>query len=91
MMAKHMHKHHIDVMAKSITIRNVPDETSEELAARAARSGRSLQEYLRAELIDLARRPDPEVLMARIRERKVRTGSRLSVDSILDHRDEDRR
>lgn len=86
-----MHKHHIDVMAKSITIRNVPDETSEELAARAARSGRSLQEYLRAELIDLARRPDPEVLVARIRERKARTGSRLSVDSILDHRGEDRR
>lgn len=89
--AQRMHKHHIDVMAKSITIRNVPDETSEELAARAARSGRSLQEYLRAELIDLARRPDPEVLVARIRERKARTGSRLSVDSILDHRGEDRR
>ena len=35
----------------SITIRNVPDETHEELAARAAASGKSLQEYLRAELI----------------------------------------
>jgi len=35
-------------MAKSITIRDVPDETSDELAARAALTGRSLQEYLRA-------------------------------------------
>lgn len=31
----------------SITIRDVPQETRNELAARAARSGRSLQEYLR--------------------------------------------
>ena len=38
--------------------------------ARAARSGRSLQEYLRLELIKLAERPDPAELMARVRERK---------------------
>ena len=48
------------VMPVSITIREVPDEARDELAARAARSGRSLQEYLRAELVELARRPDPE-------------------------------
>jgi len=35
-------------MAKPITIRDLPDETSDELAARAALTGRSLQEYLRA-------------------------------------------
>lgn len=50
-----------------------------------------MQEYLRAVLIELARRPDPEVLMARIRERKERTGSRLDPGTILDHRDADRR
>jgi plasmid stability protein len=38
----------------SITIRNVPDEVRDELAARARLSGRSLQEYLRSELIRLA-------------------------------------
>ena len=48
----------------SITIRDVPSEARDELAARAARSGRSLQEYLRDELIELARRPDVDVLMA---------------------------
>jgi hypothetical protein len=38
-------------MTTSITIRDVPDETRDELAARAALSGRSLQEYLRARLV----------------------------------------
>ncbi|MGH3209759.1 MAG: FitA-like ribbon-helix-helix domain-containing protein, partial [Trebonia sp.] len=42
-------------MTTSITIRDVPDETRDELAARAAATGRSLQEYLRSKLIDLAR------------------------------------
>jgi antitoxin FitA len=78
-------------MATAITIRDVPDETRDELASRAALSGRSLQEYLRSQLIELARRPDAEALLARIRDRKQRVGSRLSVESILGHRDADRR
>lgn len=77
-------------MPGSITIRNVPDETRNELASRAALSGRSLQEYLRSELIRLADRPDPEVLMARIRRRKESMTSSLSVEDILRFRDEDR-
>ena len=44
-------------MAVAITIRNVPHEVRDELAARAARSGRSLQEYLLRQLTDLASRP----------------------------------
>ena len=78
-------------MAKSITIRDVPDRAAAELAARAALTGRSLQEYIRAQLIELSRRPDPETLLARIRERKSRTESRLSKARILSHRDADRR
>ena len=75
---------------KSITIRNVPDDTHEELAARAARTGRSLQEYLRARLIELAGKPDPEALLARVRDRKRRTGQTLPREAILAHRDADR-
>jgi antitoxin FitA len=78
-------------MATAITIRDVPDETRDELASRAALSGRSFQEYVRSQLIELARRPDAEVLLARVRDRKHRTGSRLSAESILGHRDADRR
>lgn len=78
-------------MPTSVTIRDVPDRTRDELAARAAASGRSLQEYLRAKLIELARRPDTEAVLARIRERKERTGTRLSAAKILGHRDAERR
>ncbi len=67
----------------SITVRNVPQETRDELAARAARSGRSLQEYLRAELVRLADYPDQETLMASVRERKQRTATRLAAEEIL--------
>lgn len=78
-------------MSISITIRDVPDETRDELAARAALTGRSLQEYLRSRLIDLARQPDAEALVARIRARKDASGTSLSADQILAHRDADRR
>lgn len=75
----------------SITIRDVPEETRDELAARAARSGRSLQEYLRASLIDFASRPDVEVLVERVRWHKSMTGSTLPAHEILALKAEDRR
>jgi plasmid stability protein len=78
-------------VATAITVRDVPDETRDELAARAALVGRSLQEYVRSQLIELARRPDAEALLSRVRDRKQRTGSRLSAETILAHRDADRR
>jgi plasmid stability protein len=68
-------------MAVTITIRNVPDETRDALAARAAASGRSLQEYLSAELRELADRPDPVTALAEIRAR-VRAGDFPSVAPI---------
>ena len=78
-------------MSTAITVRDVPDDTKEELASRAARSGRSLQEYLRLQLIQLAAAPDASDLIARIRQRKAATGGRLSAQKILDYRDRDRR
>jgi plasmid stability protein len=59
-----------DVMSTSITIGEVPDDVREELAARAALSGRTLEEYVREELIALTRRPSAAVWMARVRARK---------------------
>jgi plasmid stability protein len=81
---------HFAGMPRSITIRDVPDETGDELASRAAATGRSLQEYLRSMLIEAASRPDPEVLVARVRERKSRMGTHLRPDTILELRDADR-
>jgi antitoxin FitA len=82
---------HNACMTVSITIRDVPEETRDELASRAAATGRSLQEYLRARLVDLARQPDAEALMQRIRARKAATGSVLPAERILADRDADRR
>jgi plasmid stability protein len=78
-------------MTTSITIRDVPDDTRDELAARAALTGRSLQEYLRSRLVELARQPEAETVVARIRARKSATGSTLPADRILAYLDEDRR
>jgi plasmid stability protein len=78
-------------MPTSITIRDIPDDARDALAARAALSGRSLQGYLRAELIELARRPSAEALMARIRERKRAAGTRVAGETILEHLDAGRR
>ncbi|GAA1894629.1 FitA-like ribbon-helix-helix domain-containing protein [Asanoa iriomotensis] len=78
-------------MTVAITIRNVPDEIRDELAARAARAGRSLQEYLLRELVDLAARPTAEDVIARARARATRAGTRLDPETIIAARDTDRR
>ena len=75
----------------AITIRNVPDDTHEELAARAAASGKSLQEYLRAELIRLASRPDMSAWLAGLREDKKLFQSSVTTEDILRARDFGRR
>lgn len=74
----------------SITVRNVPNDVRDELAARAAREGRSLQEHLRAELIELARKPSVEDVLSNARLRSRATSSSLSAARILEHRDADR-
>jgi len=78
-------------MPVQMTIRNVPDEVRDELAARAALQGKSMQEFLRGELERLASRPTIEQWLGRVRERKRATRTRLSLEEILQHRDADRR
>lgn len=57
-------------MPTSIVIGEVPDAVREELAARAAVCGRTLEDYVRDELLALAQRPSAAVWMARVRARK---------------------
>ena len=75
----------------AITVRDVPDAVRDELASRAARSGKSLQEYLRRELEALAARPTLDDILVRARARVAATGSRLTSDAIIELRDLDRR
>lgn len=81
----------IAAMSISITIRDVPRDVRDELAARAARSGRSLQDYLRAELIEIARHPAVEEVLARAQTRIDATKSRLPAKQILALRGAERR
>ena len=78
-------------MPVAITVRDVPDAVGDELAARAARAGKSLQEYLRGMLIDTASRPSVEDVIARARARVDATGVVADAQSILSARDADRR
>lgn len=78
-------------MPKSITIRDVPDETAAELAAKAALTGRSLQEYLRAQLVELAERVDPEAWVAAVRAGKKTMGAPLGAEWIVESIHADRR
>jgi hypothetical protein len=77
-------------MPVNVTIRDVPDAVRDELAARAARSGRSLQEYLRRELMDLARRPSALDVLIEIRDR-ARSYPPASREAMLDDLGADRR
>lgn len=78
-------------MSVAITVRDVPDKVRDELAARAARAGMSLQEYLRGMFVESASRPAVDDLIARARSRVEATGVRVDVESILAARDADRR
>lgn len=78
-------------MGIQITVRGVPEEVRDELAARAALARLSMQEYLRRELERIAARPSLDRWLESVRERKELVGTRVSSCSILSARDSDRR
>ena len=75
----------------AMTIRDVPDDTRDILASRAARNGQSLQEYLRTLLIDIASQADIGELITNVRDRKASTDANLAPNEILEHLASDRR
>lgn len=78
-------------MGVAITVRDVPAEVRDELAARAARAGKSLQEYLRGFLVDAASKPTAADVVSRARARVAATGSRVDAEAILAAREAERR
>jgi hypothetical protein len=78
-------------MAVQINIRDVPEKVRDELAARAALQGKSMQEFLRAELERLAARPSVEAWLQQVRKRKHAAQTRVSSKQILASKDADRR
>jgi plasmid stability protein len=75
----------------AVTIRDVPESVRDELAARAARAGKSLQEYLRGLLVATAAKPAVDDVIARARARVTATGARVDSATTLAARDADRR
>jgi hypothetical protein len=78
-------------MGVQITIRDVPEQVRDELAARAALQRKSMQEYLRGELERIASRPSIDVWLTSVRERKEAAGTRVRASKILSARDADRK
>ena len=78
-------------MAIQITIRDVPEKVRDELSARAALQGKSMQEFLRSELERLAARPSIDAWLDEVRKRKNAAQTRVSSKEVLRHRDADRR
>lgn len=75
----------------AVTIRDVPESVRDELAARAARAGKSLQEYLRGVLVATADKPAVDDVIARARARVAATGVRVDTAATIGARDADRR
>jgi hypothetical protein len=78
-------------MSVQITIRDVSEAVRDELAGRAALQGKSMQEYLKAELERLASRPSLDSWLEQVRKRKRASHQRVSSARILKARDADRR
>jgi len=78
-------------MSVQITIRDVPEKVRDELAARAALQGKSMQEFLHSELRRMVARPSIDTWLQQVRRRKRVTQSRVSIEEIVKHRDADRR
>lgn len=75
----------------AVTIRDVPDGVRDELAARAARAGQSLQEYLRTLLVSAVDKPTVDEVLARARARVAATGLRVDPAATVLAKDADRR
>lgn len=78
-------------MSVQITIRDVPEKVRDELAARAALLGKSMQEFLHSELRRMVARPSIDAWLQQVRRRKKSSQSRVSGEEILNNRDVDRR
>ncbi|HTT06195.1 MAG TPA: hypothetical protein VMF64_12985 [Steroidobacteraceae bacterium] len=78
-------------MGVQLTIRDVPESVRDELALRAAAEGKSMQEFLRAELLRLTAKPSLGRWLEEVRGRKRASSVRLTSSEILAARDADRR
>lgn len=73
-------------MAKTIQVRDVPDDVHERLTARAAAQRRSLSELVRAEIVEIARRPTMAEMLDRLASRPAARAPERAADALAHER-----
>ncbi len=73
-------------MAKTIQVRDVPDDVHARLAARAAEEHRSLSTFVRGELIQIARRPTMAEMLDRLTGRDAIEVPESAADALVHER-----
>lgn len=77
---------------KTIQVREIPDDAYEEIRSRARAEGKSLQSYMRDQVIALARRPSKAEAVAVLEEALAEYGpTGLDTETIVRDRDSERR
>lgn len=69
-------------MAKTIQVRDVPDDVHQRLTIRASEERRSLSELVRAEIVEMARRPTMSEMLDRLAGRPVTEVPESSADAL---------
>lgn len=73
-------------MAKTIQVRDVPDDVHQRLTIRASEERRSLSELVRAEIVEIARRPTMSEMLDRLAGRLVTEVPESSADALARER-----
>lgn len=76
----------IAVMAKTIQVRDVPDDVHRRLTLRASEERRSLSELVRAEIVEIARRPTMSEMLNRLADRPGTEVPESSADALAHER-----
>ncbi|MQA84055.1 MAG: antitoxin [Streptosporangiales bacterium] len=70
-------------MAKTLQVRDLPDDTYAALRTRAAEQGLALSAYVRQLLTEITRRPSNSEILYRAAERRRRGGGGASTEDIV--------
>ncbi len=73
-------------MAKTIQVRDVPDDVHQRLTLRASQERRSLSELVRAEIVEIARRPTMAEMLDRLASRPVAHVPETPADALVAER-----
>jgi len=77
------------MMPKTIQVRDVPDDVHHRLTIRAAQERRSLSELVRAEIVEISRRPTMSEMLDRLAGRPVTKIPESSADALVRERRSD--